>query len=220
VQRIEHLLAPPKTAGVGGDLLPIRNHGDAVHIPLHRDRPEREAPRHAVAVGVEAHRLVPIYLGGLDHAGVEPVRWRRQGDPLIRREALADGHVVVDTRTLAGHLAAVPQVIVQLVQVPDLRHGRGPLPLEILHSLLHPRLLRGLGRQAELGSEGVLRREGRVARVQGAIPPAEQVDGDRSRVIPPQFLRHAAEEGKRLDQAMLDGPVRSVGRAMANGQFE
>ena len=77
--------------------------------------------------------------------------------------------------------------------------------------MFHAGLLVAPGRQAELGGERVVAGQGRVTRVQGAVPAAEEVDRHGAGVVPPQLTRHTAEEGERLDQAVQDG-LRPLGR--------
>ena len=47
---------------------------DPIHVALDRDLLKSQCPRHAVPVGLEAHRLVLVHHTGLEHAGVEAKR--------------------------------------------------------------------------------------------------------------------------------------------------
>jgi hypothetical protein len=71
VLRIETLLVLPIRTRMPGDHLAVGHHRDVVHVALDRHRPKGCRPRRAVAVVVEADRLVFVHLGRLKDAGIE-----------------------------------------------------------------------------------------------------------------------------------------------------
>jgi hypothetical protein len=71
VQRVEHLLALGVRAHVPGNDLAAGYDRDLSDVALDRHRLERERPRHAVVVRVEADGLVLVHRGRLGHARVE-----------------------------------------------------------------------------------------------------------------------------------------------------
>src|SRR5262245_55240185 len=70
------------------------------------------------------------------------------------------------TETQIEAMPTLTQPAIQLVEVDYLGHGRGPLALQIEHTVLNPWLLRSRGRQTELRTEGVVRGQSRVAGMQ------------------------------------------------------
>jgi len=54
-----------------GDHLAAEHYGNPVAVSLDSDDLERRGTGHAVAVGVEAHHLVLVSLGGLDDIRIE-----------------------------------------------------------------------------------------------------------------------------------------------------
>jgi hypothetical protein len=85
-----------------------------------------------------------------------------------------------------------------------LRHGRGPVALQMAHTALDARLLLRLADQAKQRREGVVTGQGLVAFVKLSRPTGQQVRRDGARVVPPHFARHTPEEGEGLDQAVQD----------------
>jgi hypothetical protein len=71
VQRVEPLLALGIRARVPGDDLAAGHDHHLIDVALDGHRLERERPRHAVVVGVEANGLILVHLGRLRHARVE-----------------------------------------------------------------------------------------------------------------------------------------------------
>ena len=205
VQRIEDTLAAPVAPPVGGDHVVVGDDLDAVDEPADGDPAEGVPARHAVPVGVERDRLVLVHLPGVDDAGVERPGGSGSGGGEVVGEALCDGLSSGPGGAVASRDAAPSQVGVQLVEVLDPRHGRGPHPLEVLHAILDAGLFLGRGGHAELGCEGVVRGERGVPRVEGTLAAAEDVDGDRGGVVPPQFAGDAAEEVEGRDEAVEDG---------------
>jgi hypothetical protein len=74
VQRVQDLLVAAIAAGVARHHLARGHHLDVVDVPLDRHGAEGVRPRHAVAVAVELDRLILVYLGRLEDAGVEGAR--------------------------------------------------------------------------------------------------------------------------------------------------
>jgi len=96
------------------------------------------------------------------------------------------------------------QVDVQLGEVVDPRHWRGPVALQRLHALLDARLLLRPAHQAEQRLEAVVTGQRRVTRVQPALAALEQVRHHRLGVVPPQLARHRLVEGERFHQPVQD----------------
>lgn len=90
VQRIEDLLAMPVAASMRRDHLAVGDDHDAIDVPLHTHAAKRPPPRHAVAVVVEADRLVLVHLGRLHNAGVERSLGHGQGCRAVVLEAFPD----------------------------------------------------------------------------------------------------------------------------------
>jgi len=76
VLRIEALLVLPIRARMPGNHLAAGHHLDVVHVALDRHRLKGGRARRAVAVVIEAYRLVLVHFARLEDAGVE--RERRQ----------------------------------------------------------------------------------------------------------------------------------------------
>jgi hypothetical protein len=100
--------------------------------------------------------------------------------------------------------AAGAQVRVQLGQVLDLGHGRGPVALQLANTAFDVRLLLRLANHAEARLESVVTDQGLIAIVELTLPADEQVRHHCLGIVPPQLARHATEERERLDQAMQD----------------
>jgi len=96
-------------------------------------------------------------------------------------------------------------VVVEAGQVADLRHRRRPVALQMTDAALDVPLLLGPAHQTEQRREGVVADQRLVARVELSRPTREQVRRHRPRIVPPHFVRHAAEEAECLHQAMQDG---------------
>jgi hypothetical protein len=71
VLRIEALLVRPIRPRMPGDHLAVGDHLDVVHVALDRHRLKCRRARRAVAVVVEAHRLVLVHLGRLEDTRIE-----------------------------------------------------------------------------------------------------------------------------------------------------
>ena len=94
---------------------------------------------------------------------------------------------------------------VELGQVLDLGHGRGPVALQVANTAFDVRLLLRLANHAETRLESVVTDQGLIAVVELPLPADEQMRHHRLGIVPPQLPRHATEERERLDQAMQDG---------------
>lgn len=112
VQRFHHPGPGLIRAGMAGDLLVAGHHDHGIDIALDRHGLKGKGTRHAVAVVVEAHRLVLVHLGWLTEAGVEGLRRQGQGlDPLVGEE-LADGFALVGLGAILIPQGALAQVSV------------------------------------------------------------------------------------------------------------
>lgn len=184
-------------AGAADDL-------DPIHIGLDRYGFERPAPRHAVAVRLEPHRLVLVDLRRLRYERIEGLRRQGQGrlpvlfEPLANRLRLAGHHVVPP-----GQSARL-QVGIQLRQVLHPGHGRGPVPLQIVDAVLHVGLLVASRRHAEPWIEAVVARQGRVPRLDFALAALQDGRRHRRGIVPPDLPRHAAEDREPLDHSGQD----------------
>jgi hypothetical protein len=128
-------------------------------------------------------------------------------------KAGGDGLGLAGLGAVAVTKAAGAQVGVQLGQVVDLGHGRGPVALQVAHAPLDMRLLLGLADHAEEWLEGVVTGQGLVALVEPTRPAGQQVRRHGARVVPPELARHITEEGEGFDQAVQDrlGALRRQG---------
>lgn len=203
--RIETLLVLAIRPGMLRDHLAGSDHRDVVHIPLDRDRLKRGRPRHAVAVVVEAHRLVLVHLARLEDARIKRERRQRQGVGTFAGEALADRLGLPGLGTVAIAQRAGAQVGVQFGAVVDVGHGCGPVALQEPDPALNARLLLRPAHQAEPGLEHVMTGQGLVAVIELPLTAGQQVRRHGLGVVPPEFVRHAAEEGEGFDQAVKDG---------------
>jgi hypothetical protein len=128
-------------------------------------------------------------------------------------ETLADGLALSRLRPLPFAQAAVMQVSVELGQVLDGRHRRAPFLLQELHTPLDAWLLLGPPHHAEQGLEVVMTGQGLVASADLPLPAHEDIWHQRGGIIPPDLVRHAAEELECLDQTVQDrlGPLGGQG---------
>lgn len=200
----------------GHDLLAGHN-DDLVDVALDRHRAKGVAARHAVAVAVEADCLELVHLRRLRNAGIKGI-WR-QGQRLgsVASEALADALDLARLDTLTFCPAAAQQVRVQIGQALHHGHGRGPVTLQMANAALDARLLLRPTHQAEQRRETVMTGQRLIALVQVSLAALE--DGRRygGRVVPPQFARHRAKEGERLDEAEEDGFAALTGQRDGEG---
>jgi hypothetical protein len=128
-------------------------------------------------------------------------------------ETLADGRALPRLGSLPFAQAAVAQVGVELGQVHDGGHRRAPLLLQELHTSLDARLLLGTPHHAEQGLEVVVTGQGLIASVDLPLPTHEDIWHQRGGIIPPNLVRHTAEELERFDEAVQDrlGPLGGQG---------
>jgi len=183
-------VAPP----VPGDDRSVDDDLDLVDVSLDRARLEGEAARDAVAVVVECGRLILVDFAIFANAGVERTFGQRYGQLTFLLEAAADRFTLTGDDAIAINLAAMAKMIVQLVHVLHLRHGRGPTSLKVFDAILGMRLLVTPGGHAEQRLEVVVARQGHVTRIDLPLPTAQHGRGDRRRVIPPDFLGHTTKE--------------------------
>jgi hypothetical protein len=214
VQRIEHLLVMAVRAPVMGDDLAARDDVDMRHVSLDGHGLKGIHARHAVAIAIEAHRLVLVHASRSLQARIETPCRQRQGLSLLALEALADALFLTGLLALAIAQTAGVQMRVQLIDVVDLRHRRGPRLLQKLHAPLGTRLLLRATHQAEQGLEVVVARQGRIAPVELPRAAFEQVRHHRLGIVPPDLTRHTAKERERLDQPVQNrlGPLRGQGQ--------
>ena len=89
-------------------------------------------------------------------------------------------------------------------EVRDLRYRCGPVALQVADAALDVRLLLRPAHQAEPRRERIVTGQRLVAVVEPALPADEHLRRHRARVVPPEFVRHTAEEGEGFDQAVQD----------------
>jgi hypothetical protein len=203
--RIEHLLVLAVTARMRRDHLTALHDLDLLDIGFDRDHLEGGAARHAIPVGIVAHHLVLVRLGRLQHAGIEDVCRQGQGLLTLARKALADGLGPFGLDAVAVTHTAGAQVGIQGGQVADLGHRRGPVTLQMAHPALDVSLLLRPAHQTEQRREGIVADQRLIALMELARAAREQVGRHRLGIVPPQLVRHAAEEAEGLDQALQDG---------------
>ncbi len=202
MQRIENMLPRGVAPLVPSYRLAVDDHLDAIHIGFHCCRTKGERAWHAVAIGVQGDRLVLVHLARLADTIVEAVIRQCDCRHTVLLEAIADGFALAcgDARQIV--LATFVQVAVQLGQVPHLRYRRGPTALQILHTVLDMWLLVAACRHTEQRLEVVMAGQGLITCVQPPLTTDQNFGGHRPRVVPPQFLRHAAEKLEGCDQAV------------------
>jgi hypothetical protein len=192
-------------AWVTGDHPCLRDYLDPIHVRLDRHCLEGPTTRNTVAVGVEPHGLVLVHLGRLGDKRIEGP-WRQgQGGLLVLLEQLPNrlgppGH----------HMAPLgqstrPQVRVQRGQILHPGHRSGPVPLQVVHAVLHIGLLVAPRRHAEPRIETVIAGQGGVALLELALAALQDRRGHRRRVIPPDLPGHTTEEGQALDHPRQNG---------------
>jgi uncharacterized Zn-binding protein involved in type VI secretion len=129
VQRIENFLMALITAWVLGHDALVCQHRHVSDVALHRHDAKCVSVRHTVAVIVEAHSLVLVNLGWSSDARVERTlrQWQRLRTLVF--EALPNGFFLAGYLALTILQTAFAQVTVQLGQIGDARHRRGPAAL-------------------------------------------------------------------------------------------
>jgi hypothetical protein len=205
VERIEHHRAAFIGAGMSRHDLTGSHDRDPVDIRLHRHSQERTGTRYAVRHVVEPNGLVLVNLGGRIEAGVERPLGQRNGRGVVALEAAGDGVGLPGSGAVLIIEARSLEMLVQLGEITDTRHWRGPSSLQVLDPVLDVRLLVAAGRHAEQGLEVVVAGQGLVALVERSLATSEDLHGHGGRVVPPEFLGNAAKEREGFDQAVEDG---------------
>ena len=215
--RIQHLLVAPVSARMRGDHLAAVNHLNVVAISFDRDRLKGARARHAVAIGVVADHLVLVGLGWLQQAGIEGTKRQGQGPLPLARKALANRFGLTGLQALPVAQTTPPQVNVQGGQVADLGHWRGPVALQVAHAAFDVPLLLRPADQTKHRREGIMADQGLVAVLEPSLAAGQQLRGHGLGVVPPQLMRHTAEEGEGFDQAMQDGLGPFAGQRQREG---
>lgn len=148
-----------------GDDLAAGHDIDVMHIGLDGHCLEGKATRHAVAISIEAHRLILVYLGRLPYRRIEWLLGERQGLGTFAFEALANGLLLACLRAVAITPTTGPENGVQFVEVFDLRHRCRPISLQELHATFDARLLLGPPHQAKQRLEIVMACQSKVTLV-------------------------------------------------------
>lgn len=192
--RIENLFARAVRPCVPCNCHALGNDLDRIDIALDRHRRKRKPPRHAVTVAIERDRLILVCLRFLVDTCIEAMLRQREGCLAIPLEAAADRFALTARRAIAIGFAAPQKIGVQLVEVFGHRNRRCPASLQVLHAVLHARLLVTTSRHAKQRLEVVVAGKRGVAVVQ--LPPTSLEDLRRHRlgVVPPDFPRHAPEK--------------------------
>jgi hypothetical protein len=165
MQRIKDLHPWCVRARVMSDDLTAGHDLDMMHVTFDGHGLERKATRHAVAVPIEAHRLILVHLGRLPDGGVERSRRQRQGLGPVASEAFANGLLLAYLRTRAIAQTTGAEVGIQLGKVLALWDGRCPILLQELHATFDAWLLLRPPDQAEQRLEVVMARQGKVTLV-------------------------------------------------------
>ncbi len=172
---------------------------DPIHVRLDGHRLEGPAPRNTVAVRVEPHRLVLVHLGRLGHKRIEgPWRQGQRCLPILL-EQLPDRLRPARHPMVPLGQRARPQVRIQLGQVLHPGHRSGPIPLQVVHAVLHVGLLVAPRRHTEPGIKTVMARQGGVPRLHLTLATFQDRRGHRRGIVPPDLPGHAAEERESLD---------------------
>ena len=111
------------------DDLAAGHHRDVVHVALDRHRLESEGTRHAVAVAVETHGLVFVYLAWALDARIKRPLGQNQSLVAVALVTLANRLLPARLCPFAIAQTTAAQVSVELGQVLDARHRRRPIPL-------------------------------------------------------------------------------------------
>jgi hypothetical protein len=105
-------------------------------------------------------------------------------------------------------LAIAPTTLTQMHierrEVGDLRHGRGPVALQVPHATLDARLLLRLPDHAKQGRKRIVTAQRLVTIVELSLAADEQFRGDGPWIVPPHLVRHTLKERERLDHSMQD----------------
>lgn len=210
MQRIEHIVAGVVTAKMGRDHRVAQHDLDMIHIAFDRHGLKRRVARHAVVHVVEPRELILVDLCRLPDAGIEPPLGQRGRPLFLFRKAFADRLRLTLAFAIPVFHAAIAQIGIEVFQVLDLGHRRGPLPLQSFDAVFHDRLFIASGRHAEERLKHVMTRQRLIPRIDLPRTPTQERLGHRFGIIPPDFLRHRSEKVKRLRHAFQDrfGPLR------------
>ena len=187
------------TAGVASQHARAGHHLDPIHIRLDRHRLEGPASWNAVAVRIESHRLVLVHFRRLGHERIEGPRRQRQRRLPVLLEQLPDRLGLARHRMVPLSQGARPQIGIQLGQVLCPGNRSRPVPLEVIHTVLHVGLLVASRRHAEPRIKAVMARQGGVPRLHLALATCQNRRGHRRGIVPPDLPGHAAEELEPLD---------------------
>jgi len=186
-------------AGVTGNHADAGYHLEPIHVRLDRHGLEGPAPRNTVAVRIEPHRLVLVHLGRFRHERIESPRRQRQRGLAILFEQFADGLRLARHHMVPLGQGTRPQVRIQFGQVFYPGHGSGPVPLQVIHAVLHVGLLVAPCRHTEPWIKAVVARQGGVPRLHLALATFQDRGGHRRGIVPPDLPGHTAEELEPLD---------------------
>ncbi len=184
-------------SSVGHDL-------DSIHIRFDRHRLERPAAGNAVTVRVEPHGLVLVHLGRLGDEGIEGTRRQRQGSLSILLKQLSNRLCSAGHHMIAFGQRTGPQVNIQFGQVLHPGNRGRPVPLQIVHTVLHVRLLVAPRRHAEPRIEAVVAGQRRVALLNLPLAALQDGGGHALGIIPPDLPGHTLEESQAFDHAGQD----------------
>ncbi len=187
------------TAFVAGNHARAGHHLDPIHVRLDRHRLEGPPTRNAVAVRIQPHRLVLVHLGGLRHERIEgPCRQGQCRLPILL-EQLPNRLGLAGHRMVTLGQGARPQVHIQCGQVLHPGNRGRPVPLQVIHAVLHVGLLVAPCRHAEPWIKAVVARQGRVPRLHLALATFQNRRGHRRGIVPPDLPGHATKELESLN---------------------
>jgi hypothetical protein len=118
VQGIEDRCMAPMAAAVFGHDLPAVDDRHPIDVRLDRHRRECRRPRHAIAVGLEHHRLALVHQAGAFDAGVQAMRRQRQRVRLFQLKVLPDRQRLARHDPVPLGQAECQELAVQVLQVP------------------------------------------------------------------------------------------------------
>jgi hypothetical protein len=197
--RLHELLSPIVAAVVPGNHRPLGDNIQMMHVPLDRHRLKGPPPRHGIAIVVKAHGLVFIHDGRGDDMGIERSGWQGQGDRLLPLKALADRLPLPGPLLIQKPQTTGPQMGIQLIIVLDPGNRGGPIPLQIIHPVLHIRLLVAASRQTKERFKTVVTGQGSVPLLEATLSAAEYLLGHGLGIIPPDLPGDTPEKRKSLN---------------------
>ena len=102
------------------------------------------------------------------------------------------------------------QILIEFVQVLDLRNRRGPVPLQIIDAVFHAGFFIAAGDHTKQRIKTIMTGQSRIAIIQLTLTTLENHLGHGPGIVPPDFPRHTAKELKGLNHAGQDrfGPFR------------